>query len=261
MTYCVGMCLRDGLVMITDSRTNAGIDNINSFRKLHIFENPGEAVISLATSGNLSVTQSVVSMVTEGLPNPETGEAETLLKAPTMFKAAQLVGRAMREVYRLDGESLEKHGGRFDAAVLIGGEVRDKRMRMFMVYSAGNFIESSSDTPFLQIGEHKYGKPILDRAITYDTELNEALKIGLISMDSTMRSNLAVGLPIDCMILKRGTLRLELAQRIEAGDPYFEDLRRRWAEALRATHQSIPTPPYGQPAANVEQILPRTRKA
>ena len=261
MTYCVGLCLRDGLVMIGDSRTNAGIDNINSFRKLHVFEKPGEAVITLATSGNLSITQSVVSMMTEGLANPETGDIETLLRAPTMFKAAQLVGRAMREVYRLDGESLEKHGGRFDASVLVGGEMADRRMRLFMVYSAGNFIEASSDTPFLQIGEHKYGKPILDRAITYDTDLYEALKIGLISMDSTMRSNLAVGPPIDCMIQRRGALQLDLAQRIEAGDPYFEDLRRRWSEALRATHQAIPAPPYGRSGAKVEPLNPRSRTA
>jgi putative proteasome-type protease len=246
MTYCVGMLLREGLVMITDSRTNAGIDNINHFRKLHIFEKPGEVALALATSGNLSVTQSVVSLLTEGLLDPVTGKTETLLEMPSMFKAAQLVGRAVREVDHLDGQGLVKHGGIFDASILLGGQLRDRRLRLFMVYAAGNFIEASSDTPCLQIGEHKYGKAVLDRAVTYDTELYEALKIGLISMDSTMRSNLAVGLPLDMTVLRRDTMRFELSHRIESGDPYFEDLRRQWSEALRAAHQAIPIPPYAR---------------
>jgi putative proteasome-type protease len=238
------MLVRQGLVVISDSRTNAGIDNINTFRKLHLFERPGEAAMALAVAGNLSITQSVVNMVTEGLKNPETGEVETLLGSPSMFKAAQLVGRAMREVSALDGDSLERHGGHFDAQILLGGQLKDRRLRLFLIYSAGNFIEASSDTPFLQIGELKYGKPILDRAVTFETELYAALKLGLISMDSTMRSNLAVGLPIDLAILPRDALRVELSHRIEPGDEYFENLRHRWSEALRATHQAIPRPPY-----------------
>ena len=244
MTYCVAMLVRQGLVMISDSRTNAGIDNINTFRKLHLFERPGEAVMSLAVSGNLSVTQAVVNMVTEGLKNPETGEVETLLTSTSMFKAAQLVGRAMREVSKRDGDNLEKHGTHFDAQLLLGGQLKDRRLRLFLIYPAGNFIESTSDTPFLQIGEHKYGKPILDRAVTFETDLYAALKIGLISMDSTMRSNLAVGLPIDLAILPRDALQVELSYRIEPGDEYFSNLRQRWSEALRATYQAIPRPPY-----------------
>jgi putative proteasome-type protease len=240
------MLLREGLVMIADSRTNAGIDNINVFRKLRIFEKPGELAIAVATSGNLSITQSVMSLLTEGLPDPETGVVETLMDCTTMFKAAQLVGRAMREVDRLDSESLQKHGGLFDASILLGGQIGGAGMRLFMVYAAGNFIEATSDTSFLQIGEHKYGKPILDRAVTYDTELYDALKIGLISMDSTMRSNMAVGPPLDVCVLRRDAMRFELTHRIEPGEPYFEDLRRRWSEALRATHQAIPRPPYAR---------------
>ncbi len=244
MTYCVAMLVRQGLVMISDSRTNAGIDNINTFRKLHLFEHPGEAAMALAVSGNLSVTQSVVNMVTEGLKDPETGEVETLLGVTSMFKAAQLVGRAMRAVSNQDGDNMERHGAHFDAQILLGGQLKDRRLRLFLIYPAGNFIEASSDTPFLQIGEHKYGKPILDRAVTFETELYAALKIGLISMDSTMRSNLAVGLPIDLAILPRDALKIELSYRIEQGDEYFSNLRQRWSEALRATHQAIPRPPY-----------------
>jgi putative proteasome-type protease len=245
MTYCVGILLNDGLVMISDTRTNAGIDNIATFRKLQTFENPGERTIALASSGNLSITQSVLSLLTEGLPsltNPD--ELETLSNAPTMFQAAQLVGRAVREIYRLDAAALDEHHTRFDISLLLGGQIRDRRLRLFMIYAAGNFIEATQDTPFLQIGEHKYGKPILDRAVKYDADLMDALKIGLISVDSTMRSNLAVGLPLDLMVLRRDALKPELTYRIEAGDPYFEDLRQRWSEALRATHQAIPRPPY-----------------
>lgn len=248
MTYCVGQLLKDGLVMICDTRTNAGVDNVASFRKLHIIEEPGERVLALASSGNLSITQSVVSLLTEGLTDPETGEVETLAKTPTMFKAAQLVGRAVREIYRIDGASLEQHNARFDVSLLLGGQIKGRRLRLFMIYAAGNFIESSPDTPFLQIGEHKYGKPILDRAVKYNTDLYDALKVGLISVDSTMRSNLAVGLPLDLLILRRDALQTELTYRIEQGEPYFEDLRQRWSEALRATHQAIPKPPYTKKA-------------
>jgi putative proteasome-type protease len=250
MTYCVGLLVRDGLVMISDTRTNAGIDNIASFRKLHVFEEPGERVLALASSGNLSVTQSVLSLLNEGFPHPDSGETLLLSKCETMFQAAQLVGRAVREVYRVDGASLEQQGGRFEVSFLLGGQMKDQRLRLYMIYAAGNFIEATSDTPFLQIGETKYGKPILDRAVTYNTDLYDALKIGLISMDSTMRSNLAVGLPLDIMILRRDAMLTELKHRIEAGDPYFEDLRERWSEALKTAHIAIPRPSYGAAKAS-----------
>ena len=248
MTYCVGLLLQEGLAMIADTRTNAGVDNIASFRKLHMFEQAGERVITIASSGNLSITQAVLSLLNEGLPSPDSDELETLNNVPTMFRAAQLVGRAVREIYRIDAMSLEEHHMRFDVALLLGGQIKGRRLRLFMIYAAGNFIEATPDTPFLQIGEHKYGKPILDRAVRYNTDLYDALKIGLISVDSTMRSNLAVGLPLDLMVLKRDALRAELTYRVEAGDPYFEDLRNRWSEALRATHQAIPKPPYTRKA-------------
>lgn len=245
MTYCVGILVRDGLVMLADTRTNAGLDNIAVFRKLHLFEEPGERVIGLASAGNLAVTQSVLTLLTEGMPNPETGETETLLSAPSMFKAAQMVGRAIREVHRLDGLSLEQtQSGAFDVTILVGGQIKGGRLRLFMVYAAGNFIEATTDTPYLQVGEHKYGKPILDRSVVAGTDLSDAVKLALISMDSTMRSNLTVGLPIDLLVIRRDRYQAEISHRIDAAEPYFHDLRERWSAALRSAHQSIPPPPY-----------------
>ncbi|MEZ5839508.1 MAG: peptidase [Hyphomicrobiales bacterium] len=244
MTYCCGILVRDGLVIIADTRTNAGLDNIATFRKLHIFEEPGERLVAVATAGNLAISQSVLSIATEGLENTETGEIETLMNQPSMFKTAQFLGECVREVYRTDGPSLEQRGNGFDVSMLLAGQVRGGRCRLFMIYSAGNFIEATSDTPYLQIGEHKYGKPILDRAVTYKTDLFDALKIGLISMDSTMRSNLGVGMPIDLLVYRREALETELVYRIEPGDGYFTGLRDSWSQALRAAHLAIPLPPY-----------------
>ncbi|WP_334175299.1 peptidase [Pseudoxanthobacter sp.] len=246
MTYCVGILVREGLVMIADTRTNAGLDNIATYRKLHIFERPGDRVVAIASSGNLAVTQSVLSLVSEGLENPETGEIETLMEMPTLFRTAQFVGRAIREVYRIDGRALEQNSASFDVTMMVGGQIGGGRLRLFMVYRAGNFIEATEDTPYLQIGEHKYGKPILDRAATFDTSLQDALKLGLISMDSTMRSNLSVGLPIDTVLVRRDAIRSCLRHRIDGYDPYFRDLRDRWSRALREAHLAIPVPPYGE---------------
>jgi putative proteasome-type protease len=245
MTYCCGILVRDGLVMIADTRTNAGLDNISTFRKLHVFRTPGERVMAIASAGNLAVSQSVISTLNEGIENPETGEIETLLNAPTMFQAAQRIGRAVRLVHETDGKNLEAADLSFDVSFLFGGQIKGSKMRLFMIYPAGNFIECTTDTPYLQIGEHKYGKPVLDRAIRYDVDLYDALKIGLISMDSTMRSNLGVGMPIDLMVVKPDVCDPDLVYRIEAGEPYYHDLRERWSAALRAAHQGIPRPPYG----------------
>lgn len=247
MTYCVGVLVEDGLVMIADTRTNAGLDNISTYRKLHHFNMPGERVMMLASAGNLSVTQSVVSMLAEGVDDVEGEAPDRLRDAPSMFKAAQLVGRAIRRVQQIERAGFEAANLRMEVSFLFGGRIGDGAMRLFMIYSAGNFIECSRDAPFLQIGEHKYGKPILDRAVTYETELYDALKVGLVSMDSTMRSNLGVGLPIDIAVLRRDALDLEVNHRIEAGEAYFHDLRERWSAALRAAHRAIPRPPYGPP--------------
>ena len=244
MTYCCGILVRDGLVMFADTRTNAGVDNIATFRKLHVFTRPGQRIMAIASAGNLSVSQSVVSILREGWENPETGETETLMSAPTMFQAAQRVGHIVRQLYDIEGKALEASEVKFDVSFLLGGQIKGERPRLFMLYAAGNFIECTQDTPYLQIGEHKYGKPVLDRAITYDIDLYDALKVGLVSVDSTMRSNLSVGLPIDLLIARRDVCDAELNFRIEPGEPYFHDLRVRWSAALRAAHAGIPRPPY-----------------
>jgi len=230
--------------MFADTRTNAGVDNISTFRKLHTFMQPGERILATASAGNLSISQSVVSMLREGWENPETHEIETLMNAPTMFQAAQRVGRTIRQIFKLEGAALAASDVKFDISFLFGGQIKGERPRLFLLYSAGNFIECTQDTPYLQIGEHKYGKPVMDRAISYDVDLYDALKIGLVSVDSTMRSNLSVGLPLDILVARRDVCEAELNYRIEPGEPYFHDLRERWSAALRAAHAAIPRPPY-----------------
>ncbi len=244
MTYCVGILVKEGLVMIADTRTNAGLDNIATFQKLHLFEQAGQRTIAIATAGNLAVSQAVISVMQDGFENPATGMLETIYDHPTMFRTASYVGRAIGEVMRLNNGAGQNMAAGFDVTMLVGGQVNGGRLRLFMVYAAGNFIEATEDTPYLQIGEHKYGKPILDRAITYDTNLPDALKIGLISMDSTMRSNLGVGMPIDIWASQRDSIATLINTRVEQGEPYFHDLRERWSAALRSAHQSIPAPPY-----------------
>ncbi|MCJ2095589.1 MULTISPECIES: peptidase [unclassified Methylobacterium] len=248
MTYCVGVLVEEGLVMVADTRTNAGLDDISTYRKLHHFNVPGERVMMLASAGNLSITQSVLSLLQEGVPGEEGELPQKLIEAPTMFQAAQLIGRAIRRVREIEKDGFEAASIRFSISLLFGGQIAGEDMRLFLIYSAGNFIECSTDAPFLQIGEHKYGKPILDRAVKFESDLYDALKVSLVSMDSTMRSNLGVGLPIDIAVARRGALDLEVNHRIEAGEGYFHDLRERWSAALRAAHRAIPRPPYG-PAA------------
>ncbi len=243
MTYCVGILTGEGLVMIADTRTNAGLDNVATFRKLHVFREPGRKLFALATAGNLGFTQSVISILREGLERAD-GRFETLLDQPSMFRAAQFVGEVIRHVYDTDGPALEQHGASVEVSMLLAGQIEGRSLRLFMLYKAGNFIEATPDTPYLQVGEHKYGKPILDRAVTFASDLYDALKLGLISMDSTMRSNLGVGLPIDILVLRRDVLVPEVEHRIEAGEPYFHDLRERWSAALRKAHNDIPPPPY-----------------
>ncbi len=241
MTYCIGILLKTGLVMLSDSRTNAGVDNIATFRKMTVWEQPGERVISLMSSGNLAISQAVVTYLEEGM-----GEGgETILTVPSMFKAAQLVGQAVRAVYTEVGGTLEaKDPGAFNVSLLLGGQLKGRNCRLFQIYSAGNFIHASDRTPFFQIGEHKYGKPILDRALAYDTELRTAAKLALLSMDSTLRSNLSVGLPLDLMIYRTDALQTELRRSIDEGDPYFEQIRQGWSSALRNAIKAMPDVPW-----------------
>lgn len=243
MTYCVGMLVKDGLAMIADTRTNAGVDNISSYRKLHVTETPGERVIALCTAGNLSVTQTALALVREGVKLPGSDEVETLLTAPTLFRAAQIVGHAIKSVREDIAPSLEAESVDVNASVLLGGQIAGGEMGLYLIYSQGNFIECGADTPYLQIGEFKYGKPILDRALRTDTPLDEAVKLGLISFDSTIRSNVAVGAPLDLIVMRRGALSGD-QRRIEADDPYFRDLGARWSQALSDAHRAMPAPPW-----------------
>ena len=242
MTYCVGLYLKDGLVMLSDTRTNAGVDNISIFSKMHIYEIPGERFMTVMTAGNLAVTQAVVNMLHEGI---DTGERiETLYTVPSMFRAAQLVGEAVRRVYRTDGPTLEAQNVKFDVSLLLGGQLKGRGMRLFQIYAAGNFIEATPDTPFLQIGETKYGKPILDRVLQFDTDPRDGVKLVLVSMDSTLRSNLTVGMPIDLMVYRRDAMKAEIRRRITDTDPYFRMISQGWSEALRDAYRAIPRPDW-----------------
>ena len=245
MTYCVALHLRDGLVMLADTRTNAGVDNISTFRKLTVIETPGERVIGIMMAGNLALSQAIVKIVIEqGVAMEEGGPLETLHTVSSMLRAAQLMGRAVREVYKVDGPSLEAQAEQFSVSILLGGQIGQGQLRLFQVYSAGNYIEATEDTPYLQIGEHKYGKPIIDRAATFDTDVTDGVKLALISMDSTMRSNLSVGMPIDLMIYRRDALKVSMTKRIKDDDAYFKGLRAAWSDALTKAYQAIPSPDW-----------------
>jgi putative proteasome-type protease len=239
MTYCVGLLLDEGLVMAADTRTNAGVDNVGKFKKLHTWSKPGERIFVLLTAGNLAVTQAVVSMLTEGTQEKPKKGSESLFTVKTMFQAARLVGRAIRDVKRIDGESLSAGSDAFAASFIFAGQIGKEKPRLFQIYSAGNFIEATPDTPFFQIGEHKYGKPILDRVARNEMKLGDAAKMVLLSFDSTLRSNLSVGLPIDMLTYETGSLKFEHVKRIGIDDPYFKMLSSEWSKALRTAFANI----------------------
>ncbi|MFC3124608.1 peptidase [Pseudoroseomonas globiformis] len=240
MTYCVGLWLRQGLVMLADTRTNAGVDHISSYSKMYTAVVPGERMLCLMAAGNLAITQAVWSRLQEGVRLD--GEVHTLSSVGSMFRAAQLVGAAIRSVYDTDGEMMEKQDVRFSVSMLLGGQIAGGAMKLYLLYSAGNFIEATVDTPFLQIGEHKYGKPILDRALKHDTGLDDGVKLVLVSMDSTLRSNLTVGMPLDLLVYQAGSHHVRLQRRITEDDAYFRGLRDCWSVALRDSYRRIPDP-------------------
>jgi putative proteasome-type protease len=265
MTYCAALKLERGIVFGADTRTNAGLDNIAQFRKLYYWQNPGDRVMVLLTAGNLAVSQSVVSILNEQLSEgvaPDAGREEkggrkdkggrkakeakdakdaeprdSLFSVPSMYRAARLVGQAVREVRAIDGPALEKFG--FAASFILGGQIGQEPPRLFQIYSEGNFIEATDDTPFLQIGEHKYGKPILDRVARPSMRLGEAAKLLLLSFDSTLRSNLSVGMPLDFLIYERDSLSVSRLTRIEDDNAYFKGLSGAWSKALRESFANI----------------------
>jgi putative proteasome-type protease len=232
LTYCAALKLNDGMVFAADTRTNAGVDNVACFRKLYTWEKPGDRVIVMLTAGNLAVTQSVVALLNEQIDGREEN-AEHLHNTPTLFRAARIVGDALRSVRRVDGAALEASTGNFSASFLLGGQIRDEPPRLFNIYPEGNFIEATDDTPFFQIGEHKYGKPILDRVARSEMPLADGAKLILLSFDSTLRSNFSVGMPLDLLLYRTDALRIALAHRIEKDDPYFRRLSQGWSNALR----------------------------
>ena len=245
MTYCLGIALRDGLIMISDTRTNAGIDNISTYRKMHVIADGDDRLILCMTAGNLSVTQLVLGMLAEGMP-PLMGEEtpRRIDAVPTMFRAAQLVGEAVMAAGRELRPALNAAGVRSGISLLVGGRIGDEPTKLYLIYDAGNFIECGEDTPFLQIGATAYGKPILDRAMDYDSALDEAVKVGLLSFDSTIRSDLSVGLPFDVVVIPQDRARPVIRRRIEANDAYFADLSTRWSMMLNESRATIPDPPF-----------------
>lgn len=238
MTYCVAIKLEQGLVFLSDTRTNAGLDNIAKFKKMFSWEVPGERCITMMTAGNLAITQAVISLLQENIDHPENG-FETILSAPSMFKIAELVGDAMQVVQGRYGPGLVQSGENTSSSILVGGQRIGGEMRLFHVYSAGNFIEATDETPYFQIGEHKYGKPILDRVITPATPLDVSVTAALLSMDSTLRSNLSVGMPLDLTVLETNSFNFSQNRRIEEHDPDFQKLSSSWSAALRSAFDEM----------------------
>ena len=245
MTYCLGMLVEAGLVMIADTRTNAGVDNVSSYRKLHLLADTPDRLLLCAAAGNLSLTQLVLAMIEEGLPPLKVGgPRRRLVDAPTMFRAARLVGEAVAQARGQLAPGLEAEGVQAGITLLFGGRIGDEPLRLYLIYEAGNFIACQADQPFLQIGDIKYGKPILDRSLALDTSLDEAVKIGLISFDSTMRSNLSVGRPLDLIVVPSDQETPIVRRRIERDDAYFNDLSIRWSMLLNEVRATIPPPPF-----------------
>jgi putative proteasome-type protease len=248
MTYCIGLLLDDGLVMIADTRTNAGVDNFSSYKKLHTLADTPTRQIYACTSGSLSMSQSVISLVLEGLPATDGGElARSLSGCTSMFRVAQMVGEAVQIANRTVGSALDAINLSSSVSLLLGGRIGKAPPSLFQIYSAGNFIQCKSEAPFLQIGETKYGKPILDRGIADDTPLDEAVKVAFLSFDSAMRSNLGVARPLDMMVMKRDPKEPVMTRRIEPDDAYFNELSLRWSIMLHEAMRSIPNPPFMQP--------------
>jgi putative proteasome-type protease len=238
MTYCVGVLLEKGMIFASDSRTNAGIDNFAKFCKMSVFERKDDRVIVLLSSGNLAGTQAVISLLSQR--GESAGAEPNIWTARTMFDVAMIVSDAMRAIERRDGAFLEAGDLSFNASFILGGQLRDEGMRLFRIYAEGNFIEAGRDTPFFQTGEAKYGKPILDRVIKPATELADATKCVLVSFDSTMRSNLSVGMPIDLICYERDSLDVRMRRRFESDDAYFTALSGNWSEGLRGALARLP---------------------
>ena len=257
MTYCVAMRLDAGLVFLADSRTNAGVDHVSTFRKLTVFERPGERVIVLMTSGNLAAGQAVRQLVSETRGD----DGESIWNAKTLFDATRIVGDAVRKIRARDAQALEDAGIDFTMSIIVGGQIKGERCRLFLVYSAGNFIEALAESPYFQIGESKYGKPVLDRMITPKSSLEEGAKCALVSMDSTMRSNLSVGLPLDLLCYENGRHAVSRFAVIDANNEYFRMIHDTWGERLKQVFLEIPDPKWDASGALDDASTEPTRMA
>ncbi|MDO9526601.1 MAG: proteasome-type protease [Gemmobacter sp.] len=233
MTYCVGLLLNQGIVLLSDTRTNAGLDNIATYRKMFTFEAPGDRVIVIMTAGSLSVTQTTIARLTEAIEDPDATDETSIMKAQTLLKVADIVGNTLLEVRKDISDKMATMKQSASATMIVAGQRKGGAMRMFLIYPEGNYIEATEDTPFLQIGEHKYGKPILDRVVRPTTSLQDAQKAVLLSMDSTLRSNLSVGMPLDLAVIERDACQVTQRRRIEAGDSDFRAMSEAWSTALR----------------------------
>lgn len=243
MTYCVAIKLNAGLVFLSDSRTNAGLDHISTFRKMIVYERPGDRFMVLLSAGNLSISQSIREILQiEKLPDPDGGEPITIWNAKSMFDAARVLGSAVRRVYERDAASLKQSDVDFNVSMLFGGQIKGEGMRLFQMYSAGNFIEATSETPYFQVGESKYGKPVLDRVITPETPLKEAAKCALVSMDSTIKSNLSVGFPLDLAVYEVDKFESDKLVCIDQSNPYYQMMYNNWGAKLREVFDSIADP-------------------
>ena len=262
MTYCVAVKTRAGLVFLSDSRTNAGLDQISTFRKMIVYEKAGDRFMTLLSAGNLSISQSVREVLQiEKLVEPGQDEPLTIWNAKSMFDATRVLGAAVRRVYERDAAALKASGVEFNVSMIFGGQIGNEGMRLFQVYSPGNFIEATDETPYFQIGESKYGKPVLDRVITPDTPLDEAAKCALVSMDSTLKSNLSVGLPLDMVVYQAGSLQTDRIMCIDEHNPYFQMLRSSWGDKLRQMFDSIEDPMWNGGATDIPLMVPPVRNA
>jgi putative proteasome-type protease len=237
MTYCLGIVTRYGLVLAADSRTNAGVDYISTYQKLFDFSDPGQRVILICTSGNLSITQAVMNLLQQDL---KLKENENLHTIPTLHDVARYVGSKIREIQNQERDWLERDGIDFKCTLLLGGQIRGEEPGLYMIYSQGNCIQATPETPFLQIGETKYGKPILDRTLSFDTALEDAAKGALLSIDSTMKSNISVGPPIDLVLYEANSFFIRHHVRLRPGDPYLEKMRKLWEISLREAFERMP---------------------
>ncbi len=242
MTYCIGVMLDKGMIFASDSRTNAGVDNFAKFCKMTVFERRGNRVIVLLSSGNLAGTQAVIGVLTQRCADE--GAATNILDAATMFDVARLVADAMRDIEKRDGEYLQENKIKFNASFIVGGQIDGEPMRLFRIYAEGNFIEAGTDTSFFQTGETKYGKPILDRVLSPHTAIADATKCVLVSFDSTMRSNLSVGMPIDLTCYERASLEVHQRRRFDEGDAYFTALSSEWGDGTRQVFRQLPELPW-----------------